>query len=62
MFLSSEKNKKPYVCAIYTRISEQEKGEISRFDTIEAQRERSEQYIKLHEEHGWKPRRRKRRS
>ena len=53
MFLSSEKNKKPYVCAIYTRISEQEKGEISRFDTIEAQRERSEQYIKLHEEQGW---------
>ena len=46
MFLSSEKDKKPYICAIYTRISEQEKDEISPFDTIEAQRERSEQYIR----------------
>lgn len=53
MFLPSENQKKPYICAIYTRISEQEKEDISPYDTIEAQRERCEKYIELFEERGW---------
>ena len=53
MFLSSDKQVKAYRCAIYTRLSDQEKSEISKFDSIEAQREICERYITLHEEQGW---------
>ncbi|MBI3316925.1 MAG: recombinase family protein [Candidatus Omnitrophica bacterium] len=53
MFLSSDKTKKNYRCVVYTRTSDQEKSEISPFDTIEAQRQKCEDYIGLHEENGW---------
>ncbi len=53
MIIMNEKDVKPHVCAIYTRISEQEKGEISKYDTIAAQRDISEKYVRMREEHGW---------
>lgn len=53
MFIQPGKSKKAYRCAIYTRLSDQEKSEISAYDSIEAQRELSEKYISLHVEEQW---------
>lgn len=54
MFLSSDKNKKAYRCAVYCRLSDQEKGEVSQYDSIEAQRDLCEKYISIHAQDGWK--------
>ena len=52
MFLAHEKAK-PYICAVYCRLSDQEASEVSKYDSIEAQRDVCERYIKLREEQGW---------
>lgn len=53
MFLSTNKNKKACRCAIYCRLSDQEKGEVSQYDSIEAQRDICEKYISIHAQDGW---------
>jgi len=42
-----------YICAIYTRTSHQEKGEVSKYDTIAAQREHCEDFIRFKREFNW---------